>query len=86
MIELAFIFIWLLAGAVLWKKCGEFHYVPQNDGFWDQFWAGFLHVMIPFACIVSWPVLVLITLFTGGTITYDGDDGWGVLTEEDEDD
>lgn len=86
MIELAFMAIWLLAGACLWHKCGTFYYEPENDGFWDRFWAGFLHVMVPFACIIAWPFLAIISVVAGGTIEYNDEDGWSTYTEEDEDD
>lgn len=87
MIELAVIVIWLLAGAVMWEKCGEFHYPLEEDaGTLETFLAGFLSVMVPFACIVAWPVLFMAVAIAGGTIEYDGEDGWSVYQEEDEDD
>lgn len=87
MIELLVIVIWLLVGAVLWKHCGEFHYpVGEDAGFWETFAAGFLSVAVSMACIVAWPVLVIVAAVAGGTIVYEEDDGWSVHQEEDEDD
>ena len=85
MIELIFVTIWMLIGAVLWFKCGQFEYNSSKEGFLKAFLEGFIRTMVPLCCMAAWPFLVIVTLIAGENVQYDDENGWSTFMEEDED-